>query len=337
MPHRAKVSHAHADGIRARLFDADHPDQRLEDEEELLGLEPTDRQLLWIDVVGDRSPDEARRVAERLALQHRTRAALQRQGTEPLIAVHRDYLHVRVAADPSDQDPDQTDWIDIIAGRNVVITRHDRQIPFLDDVDDRIEADAAAGILSSTAFFAALVDAAITSYHAAVDGIEEDVDRLDARSLRASSRDELLGDLVRCRRRIARLRRLLADHRGIFTALASPEVARLVDGDEDPSLLQGLSTRFEGAIGAVEDARDALLGSFDVYMSRTAQRTNEVMKILTIATVLLLPGSVIAGLLGMNVVVPLNKDDPTSFWLVIAGVLVLAAVVIVVARLRRWL
>lgn len=337
MSDRATVSHAHDDGIRARLFDADEPDRRLDDDRELLQLEPTDRQLLWIDVTGDAQAD-AGRIVEHLALQPRTRAALERQGSGPLIAVHRDYLHVRLAADPSDRDPGQTGWIDIIAGHNVVITRHERAIPFLADVDERIEADAAAGILSATAFFTALVDAAITSYHAAVDEIEEDVDRLDAESLRGNSGDQLLGDLVRCRRRIARLRRLLADHRGIFTALASPEVGRLVEPDEDAAaLLQGLSTRFDGAMGAVEDARDALLGSFDVYMSRTAQRTNEVMKILTIATVLLLPGSVIAGLLGMNVVVPLNKDDPTSFWLVLGGVLVLATVVIVFARIRRWI
>ena len=48
-------------------------------------------------------------------------------------------------------------------------------------------------------------------------------------------------------------------------------------------------------------------------MTRTAQRTNDVVKVLTFATILLLPGSLVAGLLGMNVVVPLGKDDPLSF------------------------
>ena len=90
-------------------------------------------------------------------------------------------------------------------------------------------------------------------------------------------------------------------------------------------------------VGSVESSREALLGSFDVYMTRTAQRTNEIVKVLTIATVLLLPGSVIAGLLGMNVVVPLNKDDPLSFWLVVAGFAILAVVAIALARLRRWI
>ena len=163
-------------------------------------------------------------------------------------------------------------------------------------VDDRIHRDTALGILSSTEFFAAILDSAITSYHEVVDAIEDDVDRLDALALRGDDRDELLEDLVRARRRISRLRRLLAEHRTVFASLASPEVTRFVDDPELTGLLQSVSNRFDGALAAVEDSREALLGSFDVLMSRTAQRTNEVMKVLTLATVLLLPGSMIAGL-----------------------------------------
>ena len=70
----------------------------------------------------------------------------------------------------------------------------------------------------------------------------------------------------------------------------------------------------------MENSRDLLLGSFEVFMTRTAQRTNDTMKVLALATVLLLPGSLIAGLLGMNVTVPLNKDNPMSFWMVVVAI-----------------
>lgn len=324
------------DRIRARVFDADDPDRRL-NLDESLALEPNDRQLLWVDITGDLDGASAGRIAAQFNLQPRTQTALARQGRDPHLAIHGDYLHVRVSADPSDEDPERTGWLDVVAATNAVLTRHDRPIPFLDDLDNRIEQDAAAGTLSSAAFFTAVLDAAITSYHAAVDEIEEDIDRLDAESLRGRGRDELLGDLVLCRRRIARLRRLLADHRSVFTALAAPDVASVVADTDGQTLLEGLKARYDGALGAVEDARDALLGSFDVYMSRTAQRTNEVMKILTIATVLLLPGSVVAGFLGMNVIVPLNKDDPNSFWYVVAAVGTLAVTVLLAARAKRWI
>lgn len=322
--------------VRARVFDADRRDRRL-DPDEALAFRPTDRQLLWIDLTGDGEEGFVPRLADQFDLRPRTRAALQDPGREPLMALHGDYLHVRVAADPSDLNPGDTTWLDIIAGPEVVITQHDRPLPFLDDVDDRIERDAAAGMLSSVAFFTALLDAAITSYHAAVDEIEDDVDRLDGILLRGHARDALLGELVQARRRIAHLRRLLADHRSVFTTLASPGTGAVLEDPDAATLLQGLGSRFESAMGAVEDSRDALLGSFDIYMSRTAQRTNDVMKVLTIVTVLLLPGSMLAGLLGMNVVVPLDKDSPLSFWVVVGALGLLAIAILVVARWRRWI
>jgi len=324
------------EGVRARLFDADNPDVRLGSEGVLTQL-PTDRQLLWIDITGPLERADAERFAEHFGLRPSTREALTTHRPEPYVSLHRHYLHVRVAADPSDRNAEDTAWLDVIAGPNLVITQHDRGIPFLSDVDERVDRDTAAGILRSTAFFTAIVDAAITSYHAAVDEIEDDVDRLDADSLRGGGGTRLLGELVRCRRRIARLRRVLADHRGVFTALASPEIGQLVEDEDAASMLQALASRFDGAIGAVEDSRDALLGSFDVYMSRTAQRTNDVMKVLTLVTVLLLPGSMVAALLGMNVIVPLDKDNPLSFWLVVGAIALLAAVIVTVARSRRWL
>ena len=39
----------------------------------------------------------------------------------------------------------------------------------------------------------------------------------------------------------------------------------------------------------------------------------------------------------MNVVVPLPKDDPVSFWIVIVGIVVLAVIVLVVAWRSHWI
>lgn len=323
------------DRVRARMFDSDRRDELLS-WDDIFRRRPTDRQLLWIDIAGDLSADDASRLAERFGLHPHTRAALRAQGDIPYLALHRDDMHVRIAGEPSDRNPGMAAWLDAIATTNTLITHHVDPVAFLDDVDDRIERDTAIGIITAPMFLAAILDTAITSYHRTVDSIEEDVDRLDADSLRAS-RPELLHDLVTLRRRIARLRRLLADHRSVFAAIASPDVGSFIGDPETAGTFQSVSARFDGAIGAVEDSRDALLGSFDVFMSRTAQRTNEVMKALTLATVLLLPGTLIAGLLGMNVVVPLSKDDPASFWLVVAAIAVLAVAIVVVARRRGWL
>lgn len=320
---------------RARRFDADRTDKILSFNE-MLAARPTQRQLLWIDVTGDVHPEDAAKLSQAFSLEPRTRHALERLGEDPDFGVHGKYIHVRIAAEPDATNPDRVSWLELVAGDNVVISHHIDTIAFLGTIDDRIEVDATFGTLGAGTFFAALLDAAITSYHRAVDAIEDDVEELDTKSLLEPGPD-LLAELVKVRRRIARLRRLLVNHRELFATLAALEVGLVVGDPESAAALKAVNSRFEGAVAAVEDSREVLLGSFEAHMTRTAQQTNDVVKVLTFATILLLPGSLVAGLLGMNVVVPLNKDDPISFWYVVAGVVVFGALLLLVARARRWL
>ena len=255
-----------------------------------------------------------------------------------MFKVHGDYLRVTVVASPDPKHPRQSPWLSVVAVPNAVITHHLEPIAYLEQLDEQVEADTAYGLLDSESFVATLLHMTVTSYLRAVDKIEEVVEQLDDRSLRDRHRGRLLEDLVEVRGRIADLRRA---PRAAPVRLRGPPGrgdggARRPDG-KGAAALADVAGRYGDAMAAVDGARDAVLGSFNVYMTRTAQRTNDVMKVLTLVTVLLLPGSLIAGLLGMNVVVPLSKDDPMSFWFVLAGVALLAVVITLVARRRGWL
>lgn len=321
--------------LRVRRFDADRRD-RVISLEAALESSPTSRQLLWIDVRGELDDPEVDQIVQRFELDEDTRRALVVPQEHPHLTVHGSYFHLSVASDPGGED-ERASWLHIVASRSVVITRHQAALPLLEEVDNRIKSDSTLGAAEGTEFVGLLLDGVVTSYFAAVDEIEDAVDDLDGRALRDRGEEEVLGDLVALRRRISRLRRLLSAHRSTFAAISGPEVRQLVTKPDAFDDVLAVTKRFESAVAAVESSRDALLGSFEVHMTRTAQRTNEVMKVLTIATVLLLPGSVIAGLLGMNVVVPLNKDDPMSFWLVISGFALLIVAVLFVAKRNRWI
>jgi magnesium transporter len=301
-----------------------------------MAARPGNRQLVWIDVLGAIEPADMEALGKRFEFDEATKRVLETATGRPNLAVHGSYFHLCVAAEPGIRREADELWLDVVASEEVVITRHAGALGLLDEVDHRIKSDTTVGAVDGAEFVAVLLDAVVTSYFAAVDRIDDEIDEMDSRALRHKVDDGILGDLVRLRRRISWLRRTIARQRTVFASLSGPDMRQLV-GPEASEDLQAVTSRFDAAVGSVESSREALLGSFDVFMTRTAQRTNEIVKILTIATVLLLPGSVIAGLLGMNVVVPLNKDDPLSFWIVVVGVATLAIVVITLARLRRWI
>lgn len=327
---------AAAEHFRVRRFDADRTDEGLTFEE-AISSKPSRRQLLWIDIAGDLSSSEAETLAGRFKLDPRTRRALETAGDHPRLALSGGYFHLRVAAEPDHANPAKTKWLDVIAGRNVVISQHRAPIGFLDDLDDGIEADTTLGILDSATFVATMLDSTVTSYFHAADAIDDVIDQFDERLFNDDGRRELLVDLVAVRRRIAMLRRVLTDHRQVFASLATADLAQVVGSTDRAAGFQHVAARFDGAVAAIEASRDLLLGSFDVYMTRTAQRTNDILRVLALATVLLLPGALVAGLLGMNVTIPLGNDDPLSFWIVVGGVLLLIVTLLIAARLRRWL
>ena len=89
-------------------------------------------------------------------------------------------------------------------------------------------------------------------------------------------------------------------------------------------------------MSAIEACRDSLLGTYDIHMSRAAQRANNVMKALTLLAAVLLPSVVLAGIMGMNFKMPFF-DDTRNFFVVVAIMGSFAVVLFVVAQRRRWI
>lgn len=103
----------------------------------------------------------------------------------------------------------------------------------------------------------------------------------------AAPEDEL-ERLVELRRDVGTLRRAIVSHRATFLALARPEIGAITTAKHEERFRE-LQSRLEEVVQSARASRDSVVGSFDVLVARTGQRTNEIMKVLTLGTVLLLP------------------------------------------------
>jgi magnesium transporter len=71
-------------------------------------------------------------------------------------------------------------------------------------------------------------------------------------------------------------------------------------------------------------------------MTQVGQRTNDIMKTLTLVSLLLLPGTLVAGVLGMNFNVGIF-DHPGLFWAALALIVAVALGTLLLVRQRRWI
>ena len=294
-----------------------------------------DRQLLWIDVRGEPADEAMTALLGLLPIEPEPTAAYRDAPRRPRLKLSGTSFQLRVIAMRTVDGSDHPTTLDMIAGANLVLTIHADPVDSLDDLRDRLGRDTPIGLLDSSAFAAVLLDGFITAYLALADDLEGSVDRLDEKALRPDAREDLLADMVALRHRIASARRVLTAHREVVSALARPDFEAIA-GKSAGTYFQTLVERFERAIDAVDGSRESLVGTFDIHMTRTSQRTNEIMKILTIVSVTLLPAGVISGFMGMNETPPFAIDDPRVFWIVVVVIAAVAAFTLLALRVRRW-
>ncbi|WP_457096832.1 CorA family divalent cation transporter [Lysobacter sp. P5_B9] len=316
--------------VHAVLFDADGTDREVAVER--IDLEAlAERQLLWIDVRGE----QAAACLEKLGLAAAVRCLEEGNG-KPRLQNFGEWFVVQVVAvaDATRMEfPGQA--ITLIVGRNFVVTVHREPLAYLEQLLDRERADTRLGVLSAESFTASVLDWQMTTYFDAVAALESEVDHLEVELLTRPIHREHVPELAVLRRAASRLRQLLAPHRIVYSAMARPDF-RPDAGEDVEALLRGLNERFERVMEAVEAARELVIGSFELFATRTAQRTNETMRVLTFVTVLLGTLAVLAGVLGMNFDAPIFRSGERGFLITIALMVALVITALVAGRWRRW-
>jgi Mg2+ and Co2+ transporter CorA len=317
-----------------RVLDADGPDRQVSIAD--LDMQAvTPRQLVWADLVAP-TQDELDDVAERFHLPVEIVRWLALDDDQPRAGLHRRFVRLRaIAVEPSPDGPSMKP-LGIVAGWRYVLTVHREPLDLLGQLDAWLADDAIVGQLDAAIFLAAILNSVVTGYFAATDCVEDRVDAVDDDLLRGTSDDVALNRLVELRHHATELRRALTAHREVFGSLAWADFEAIAE-THAAGRFQLVAERFDRAVDAIENARDQIVGAFDIHLARTAQRTNDIVRILTIVSAVLLPGSLLAALLSMNVLTPLPTQDVGVFWVIVAAIAVFATIVLAMARRAAWL
>ena len=292
-----------------------------------------DSTLLWIDLERP-SPDDVERLARALELDDASAARLNGTDGAPKLTDFGSYLHVTGCAPRGERH--ELERVDCLVSTTWVVTVRDGPVEVVEELRKRAEGAGEVGRLDGLAFLADLLTWILEGYLRAFEAIDIELEDLDRDAMRGeASHERSLSRLVGIRAEIGLLRRTLVAHRGVLLALTRPELGG-ISTKESAERFQELLARLAEITQAAHDSRESVVGSFDVLMTQVAQRTNEIMKTLTILSLLLLPGTLLAGVLGMNFKVGLF-DHPDLFWVALAVIGAIALTTLAVVRWRRWI
>ena len=227
--------------------------------------------------------------------------------------------------------------VDIIVGRGYVVTLHDGTLRPLVGLWNSCANDEEAlksllGRGMSHAFYVIidrLVDyilPILRKVDANIRSIEEDIFIADTR--------RVIQDIALVRRDIIALRRIIRQQ---------IPVLELLEKTEHPILHEDLEEYFGDIVDHIYKARDIIDEDTEIIVSLAetadilaSHRINEVMRILTVFSVIMLPLTLISSVYGMNIDLPFDTH-PYAF-IIISGTMVAMAVgMLIYFRKRNWL
>jgi magnesium transporter len=290
--------------------------------------------LLWVDL-NRFSAEAARPVVETFELDEESARRLSEGDGRPFFCDGGDYVHVTAYA-PEGDARDELVELDCVVGERWIITAHERPLNALDSFTEHVVGSGRTGDLDGPTFLATLLDWVLNEYALAFERVEQELEEFDTRAMRGASKPENeIEYLVGLRVRVGRLRRALLAHRAPLLALTHPELEAL-GSKRSAEQFERVIDRFELTLQMARDVRESIVSSFDVLIARTGHRTSEIVKVLTLASVIFLPGALLAGVFGMNFKVGLF-DHPELFWVAVALMVLIGVCTITTAKLRDWI
>lgn len=320
---------------RFYLYDATGADEEIEpDKVDIAKLKES--QLLWINIL-DKDEETLQHVAKSVNMPKLSANLLFDSKRRPRLENFDDFFHFNVVSVKlgSDSRPERQP-IDFIVGKNFIITAHEGEVEYFNELRNREKAETRFGELDAESFLATLLDLHIVSYFQALEQIEHRVDEFDARVLKTEmDTADFLSEMVRLRADVSKLRRWLLPHRDIFYSLTRADFKLIADSDSHEHFKM-LNHHFESAVDLIGSSREMVLSIFDLYATKSTQMTNTFIQRLTFLTLVMGSLSVIAGTLGMNYKVEFF-ESPIGFWVTISGMALIALGLSIFARFKRWI
>ncbi len=321
--------------IKAYLYDADGVDREIEYSNDICG-QIKENQLLWISIL-KREKSLIENVVLDLNFKNAPVEEFLNTEERPKLDKYENYYRLFInSVSINKKNHLERIPIDFLVGKNVIITIQDGEVGYFVEFRELGEGEQHIGDLDAESFVATLLDLHVVSYFHAIEQIDRKIDKFDDDVLTSDISDEdFFSQMIGLRRDVSRLRRWFLPHRDVFYALSRPDFEQIAESDS-AGHFQNLSRRFDGAVEAIENLRDTVLSVFDLYATRAAHRTNDLMRRLTFATIMFGAMSFIVGALGMNFQVGFFKAQ-NGFWIALLGIGILSLTIIMTARHRKWI
>lgn len=287
---------------------------------------------LWIDIIAPTKNDtnflkkhfNFHRLALEDTIQSIQRSKIDDYGSFYFISMHAiNYKNNRLTVQE----------IDFFLGKNFVITVHNDSMDCVDTIRKEIMNN---GIMQKGPDFLmyVMMDVVVDNLFPVMDSLHERLEKVENEVFKDPGKNTT-NHLFNLRRNIVTIRKYISPQREVLNILTRGD-AKYIHNFTVPYLRDVYDHIYR--VGEnIDLARDAILSAFESYRSTIQQRTNEIMKMLTVISVIVLPMSLVAGIYGMNF-----KAMPELAWqygypFALITMFLIAVIMVLYFKKKEWL
>jgi magnesium transporter len=225
--------------------------------------------------------------------------------------------------------------ISFFMNKRVLLSLHHAAVPAFHEAWQGWQESEHPAPKSSFALFYALADSLVDAYQTHVDEVGLQLDALATQIIKRPNDASILLQLHQTQEQLSDLRQVVFLEEGAFSN-ATQGVMTLT-AKEEQAYVSDLYQHLNRLSNRLDRQMNTVTKLFLLQGSLSGQKLNELIKCLTILSVLLLPVNVVTGLFGMNVA-PLPLAEHThGFWLIVASLLLLIGLLLLLFKLRAWI
>jgi len=227
-----------------------------------------------------------------------------------------------------------TDELDVFLGPNYLVTIHKTSLPSVARIAKLCNAFRTHMMERGPDYLLyTLVDGIVDEYFPIIERLGERIDELED-EIYINPAKEVTEEILALKRTILLLRKLVIPQKRIF-ANVNGRYSFTVHEDNQPYYLD-LVDHLERIADVTDTHRDLVNNAMDTYYSIVSSKTNDVMRVLTIISTIMMPLTFITGVFGMNVPIPFQNNQ-AEFWSIILGMLVLFMMMMGYFHRKNWI
>lgn len=254
----------------------------------------------------------------------------------PKLEHHDDYLFIITKMLQFDESRTgiRSEQVSLIIGHNYVLTFQERPGDVFDGVRNRLQSGRSIRRMGTDYLAYAVIDAIVDNYFVLLEQIGEQVELLEDELLNRPGPDTL-ARIHHFKREMLLLRKAVWPLREVINSLIRDD-SELIKPDTH-LFLRDVYDHSIHIMDTIDTLRDLLSGMLDLYISSVSNRTNEIVKVLTIFASIFMPLTFIAGVYGMNFEFMPELERAWAYPAVLLFMAAVAAGLILFFRHRKWL